>query len=194
MVRTIFAGIAGGIAMFLWTSIAHMATPLGEMGVQELPNEDAVLGAMRSAVGERQGLFIFPGFGLPPGASAAQQQAAMGAYEAKLKTHPSGIVVYNPPGDGGMTVQRLLIELASQMFEATMLALVLASTALGGFLSRLLLATAVGAVAVSSTNISYLNWYGFPLDYTIGYMATDLIGYVVAGIAILLIVRSRQPG
>jgi hypothetical protein len=34
MVRTIFAGVAGGIAMFLWTSIAHMATPLGEMGVQ----------------------------------------------------------------------------------------------------------------------------------------------------------------
>ena len=37
--RIIFAGFLGAIAMFVWTSIAHMALPLGEAGIRELPNE-----------------------------------------------------------------------------------------------------------------------------------------------------------
>ena len=32
--------------MFVWTSIAHMALPLGEAGINEVPNDLAVLGAM----------------------------------------------------------------------------------------------------------------------------------------------------
>ena len=31
--RIILAGVLGGIAMFIWTSIAHMATPLGHAGI-----------------------------------------------------------------------------------------------------------------------------------------------------------------
>jgi hypothetical protein len=31
--RILVAGILGGIAMFIWTSIAYMALPLGEAGV-----------------------------------------------------------------------------------------------------------------------------------------------------------------
>jgi hypothetical protein len=36
--RILLAGIVGGIAMFVWTSIAHMALPLGEAGIAEIPN------------------------------------------------------------------------------------------------------------------------------------------------------------
>ena len=31
--RILLAGILGGIAMFIWTSIAHMALPLGKLGL-----------------------------------------------------------------------------------------------------------------------------------------------------------------
>jgi hypothetical protein len=37
--RILLAGILGGIARFAWTSIAHMALPLGEAGIAEIPNE-----------------------------------------------------------------------------------------------------------------------------------------------------------
>lgn len=192
MVRTILAGLAGGVAMFVWSSIAHMALPLGEVGVAELPDEAAIIGAMQTAIGERRGLFIFPGFGLPADATAEQQQAAWPAYEQKLKTQPSGILVFNPPGDGGLTVQRLTIEFLSNVIEATLLALVLAATAIPGFLARWSIAAAVGACAVISTNVSYFNWYGFPLNYTLAYMTTDFVGYVVAGAVILLILSTRK--
>jgi hypothetical protein len=36
--KILLAGILGAIAMFFWTAIAHMALPLGEAGVTEIPN------------------------------------------------------------------------------------------------------------------------------------------------------------
>jgi hypothetical protein len=88
-----------------------------------------------------------------------------------------------------MTARRLIVEFASEAVEALLLAIVLAATALAGFLPRLAIAAAVGAAAVISTNVSYFNWYGFPLDYTIAYMTMDFVGYLAAGFAILLILR-----
>jgi hypothetical protein len=49
--KILLAGIIGGIVMFVWTSIAHMALPLGEAGINEIPNESAVLNAMQSSMG-----------------------------------------------------------------------------------------------------------------------------------------------
>jgi len=39
MKRIFLAALLGAIAMFIWTSIAHMALPLGEAGIREIPNE-----------------------------------------------------------------------------------------------------------------------------------------------------------
>jgi len=35
--RILLAGVIGAIAMFIWTSFAHMALPLGEAGINEIP-------------------------------------------------------------------------------------------------------------------------------------------------------------
>ena len=58
VMRILFAGIIGGIVMLIWTSIAHMALPLGEAGISEIPNESAVLRAMQSSPGDKTGLYI----------------------------------------------------------------------------------------------------------------------------------------
>jgi hypothetical protein len=59
--KILFAGILGGIAMFIWTSIAHLVLPLGEAGIQEIPNEipneSALLSAMQSNIGDQTGLY-----------------------------------------------------------------------------------------------------------------------------------------
>ena len=57
--RILLAGVLGGVVMFVWTSIAHMALPLGQAGINEIPNESALLSAMQSSMGEKSGLFIF---------------------------------------------------------------------------------------------------------------------------------------
>ena len=41
MTRIFLAALLGGIAMFIWTSIAHMALPLGEAGIRRNPERDS---------------------------------------------------------------------------------------------------------------------------------------------------------
>jgi hypothetical protein len=54
--KILLAGILAGIAMFIWTSTAHLVLPLGEAGIQEIPNESAVLRALQSNIGDQTGL------------------------------------------------------------------------------------------------------------------------------------------
>jgi len=37
--KIVLAGALGGIAMFIWTSLAHMALPFAEAGLREIRNE-----------------------------------------------------------------------------------------------------------------------------------------------------------
>ena len=93
--RVVIAGILGGVAMFVWLFVAHEFLPLGEMGVGEIPNEAAVLAAMRSAL-PQGGLYLFPGFGLGPNATSQQRKEAMPAYTKKYEQSPHGILIYHP--------------------------------------------------------------------------------------------------
>ena len=56
--RIFLAGLLGAIAMFAWTAIAHMALPLGEAGVQNTMDDEALLSALKSTVNNKDGLYI----------------------------------------------------------------------------------------------------------------------------------------
>ena len=98
MKRIFLAALLGAVAMFIWTSIAHMALPLGEAGIREIPNEAAVLGAMQSNIAKKRGLYVFPGFGLGPNPSREAQHEAMKHMDEKLAQHPSGLLLYHSRG------------------------------------------------------------------------------------------------
>ena len=59
MTRRIVAGLLGGLAAFIWSSIAHTATPIAEAGVSTLPNEEAVLASLQRDL-PAEGLYLFP--------------------------------------------------------------------------------------------------------------------------------------
>src|SRR5207247_1075921 len=117
--RTLIASVLGGIAMFIWTSIAHMALPLGEAGVREIPNESAVLAALQSNIGDQSSLYVFPGFGLGDSPTHEQKSEAMKHMAEKLASHPSGILMYHPAGSRPFDMVRYLsIEFATELLEA----------------------------------------------------------------------------
>jgi len=89
--KILLAGILSGIAMFIWTSIAHLALPLGEAGIGEIPNESAVLSAMQSNIGDQTGLYIFPGMGVGKHATRQEKNEAMKQIAAKAASGPSGL-------------------------------------------------------------------------------------------------------
>ena len=134
--RILLAGILGGIAMFVWASLAHMVLPLGQTGVKEIPNEPSVLSAMRSSLGETAGLYIFPGMELGANASREQQHAAMEHYGEKLASNPSGLLVYHPPGAKALTPGQLVTEFLTEVVEALIVVFLLAQTRLTSLGSR----------------------------------------------------------
>jgi hypothetical protein len=190
MTRRFFAAaILGGIAMYIWTAVAHMALPLGEAGIQEIPGEVPVLTAMRSSLGGRSGLYLFPGMGLPPGATSQQKQAAMQQYSQKLATNPSGILMYNPPGMQALAPRQFILEFVKEAVEVLLAAILLVKARLKTFGSRLAFMQTVGLVAAIGTNVSYWNWYGFPSAYTLAYIVTEYVGFVCAGLVLAAMIN-----
>jgi hypothetical protein len=192
--RYFFAGVLGGVAMFIWTSIAHMALPLGEAGIAEIPNEQAILAAMQTNIGDKTGLYLFPGLGLGPNPSRQTKHEAMQHMGEKIASHPSGLLMYHPPGSRTLHLGRLLgTEFATELFEVLLAVFLLAQTRLATFASRVGFFIVAGILAAIATNISYWNWYGFPCIYTAAYMFTQIVGFLCAGIVAALVLRNTPP-
>jgi len=193
MGKKLLAAVLGGVAFFLWSFVAHMLTGLGETGIQEIPNEQAVVSQMKGNV-PGSGLYMFPGFGLPANASHSEKMQAMksDAMQAKMKSGPTGLIVYRAEGMGGVTLKPLLTELVTNIIQIFLAILLLGQTRIVNFVGRWRFITIAGFLAAISTNISYWNWIGFPLNYTTAYIAVIAVGFAIAGLVVAAIVKPVQ--
>ncbi len=191
--RILLAGILGGIAMFVWTSIAHMALPLGEAGINEIPNESAVLNAMQGNIGDKTGLYIFPGLGVGKNATREEKSEAMKQMQQRIAANPSGILMYHPPGRPFAFGKSLVVEFSTEVLQAILVIWLLAQTRLGSLGGRVGFILIAGILAAITTNVSYWNWYGFPGVYTTSYILIEIVGFVLVGIIAALMLRNRSP-
>jgi hypothetical protein len=175
--RILIAGILGAIAMFAWTSIAHVATPLASMGISKMPHEAAVTDAMKTGIGARPGLYFFPWVD-PADPKMMEKSAAL------MKTSPAGFVIYQPAGAGMHMGPMLAKEFFKELAQSLIAALLLSLAALGCYWKRVGFVTLIGGFAVLGTDVSYWIWYGFPLSYTLGAMTIEFVGVVAAGLVI----------
>ena len=189
--KIVLTGILGGIVMFIWTSVAHMALPLGEAGIREIPNESAVLSAMQSNIGDQTGLYIFPGPGVGKDATRQEKNEAMKHMAEKMAANPSGILMYHAPGRPFTIGKWLGIEFGTELVEAILVVFLLAQTRIVSFAGRVGFVLAAGILAAVTTNISYWNWYGFPGVYTASYMLIQIVGFLLVGVAAALILPKR---
>jgi hypothetical protein len=183
--RVLIAGVIGGIVMYIWASVAHVATPLASIGLKAMPNEAAAMAVLHQSLGDKPGLYFFPFMH-----GAASDSKAMAAQEAMLKSNPSGILAYQPPGTPGLAPRQLITEFVLELVESVLAAVVLACAA--GFSRRLGIAVVVGIIAGMATNLSYWNWYGFDIDYTLANAFTELMKFVFAGAAIAWVLGWRR--
>lgn len=188
--RVLVAAVLGAVAMFIWTSIAHMALPLGEAGIHEIPNEGDLILAMNSSLRDEEGLYLFPGTGLGPNATRQQKNDAMQQMATKVANGPSGILMYHPKRP--FTFGRwLVIEFVTQLLESILVVLLLAQTRIETFGGRAAFVLVAGILAALATNVSYWNWYGFPAIYIANYMLIEIIGFLCVGIVAALVLRKH---
>jgi hypothetical protein len=190
--KILVAGILGGIVMFIWTSIAHMALPLGEAGLGEIPNESTVLSAMQSNIGEQTGLYVFPGRGLGKNATRQEKEEAMKHMSEKIATNPSGILMYHAPGRPLSLGKLLGVEFGTELLEAILVVFLLAQTRIASFAGRVGFVLIAGILAAIATNVSYWNWYGFPSVYTASYILIQIVGFFLVGIVAAFMLRKMS--
>jgi hypothetical protein len=188
--KKLLAGVLGGLAFFFWSFVAHDVLPLGKAGIKEIPNEPAVLAAMKANMPEN-GLYLLPGLGVPENATRAQQAAAMEARMHKVETGPSGFLAYHPSLQFSFG-KALVVELGTNILQVLLAVILLGQTRIVNFVGRWRFITIAGCLAAISTNISYWNWYGFPGNYTLAYICTVAMGFVFAGLVAAAIVKPVQ--
>lgn len=184
MMRILIAGLLGAIAMFVWTSVAHMATPLATMGIGKMSHEAVVLNAMQEGVGGRSGLYFFPWVD-PKDPKMMEKEAAL------TKVNPTGILVYHPPGRSTDMTKPLVHEFVKELAQSLIAAFLLSLAPLLGYFARTGFVALIGVFAALGADASYLIWYGFPLDYTLANAAIGIVGAAVAGLVIAAIVKPK---
>jgi len=170
--RVVLAGLLGAVAMFLWNFIAHMLLPLGEAGIRQIENNEQPLLASMQAAMPGHGLYMFPR--MTPGTTEEQ-------YGQMIATGPSGLLLYSPRRDFSFG-KALGTEFVTELLIAGIAVYLLSLTSIATFAGRMSFYALFALAVAVATNVSYWNWYAFPVVYTAAYMFTIWMGVVCAGL------------
>jgi hypothetical protein len=180
--KSVVAAIVGGLVVFVWSAIAHMALPIGTMGLSTLPDEQPVLDVLREKV-PADGMYFVPG--MDPKSKDPQYHEN---WQKKYESGPSGLLILHPRGMKTMTTRLMVIELLTDIAAAAVVALVFAGMA-GGAGRRMIVAALLGLFAWLSISVSYWNWYGYPLAYIGGEGIDQVVGWALGGLAMAKLVK-----
>jgi len=186
MRRILIGGLAGGVILFAWGAFSHIVLPIGKMGLRSLANEETVLATMKAAIRE-PGLYFFPGApGFDEGREMSEEEAR--AWEAKNMAGPAGLLLYHPHGESPMGPGQLGTQFAADVVAALLACLLLSWTVVS-YGRRVLFVALMGLFAWVSISAPYWIWYRFPTDFIVGEAIGQVVGGLLAGLAVAAIVK-----
>jgi hypothetical protein len=183
MSKTLVGGIVGGLIVFIWGAISHMVLPLGEAGIQMIPDEDAVVGVLKTSL-PNPGVYIFPGMEMKKDPTEAEQKA----WAEKYRTGPTGLLVIRSGGEEAISPKMLATEFVSNVAGALVAAFLLAKIG-GSYGARVVAVALLGLFGWLALSISYWNWYGFSTPFIVGEGIDQVLGWTFAGLGLAKIVK-----
>jgi|HubBroStandDraft_1064217.scaffolds.fasta_scaffold00003_211 hypothetical protein len=176
--RILLAGVLGGFALFMWGGLSHMVLGLGMVGIQNLPQPQPVMDSLKASV-PQSGFYFFP----PADAAGKVAPDRAGG--------PYGIMIYQSAGAGapmtGQMIKECALDIVMALFAAFVLTL---ASGITGYVARVGFVTLLGLMVGLMTNVQYLNWYGFPLNYTVVAVIEDIVGFLIVGLIAAAIVKA----
>jgi len=187
MKKVLLPGILGGLLVFVWSAIAHMVLPIGQMGLKTIPsNEEPVLNAMKSNI-QQGGLYFMPGYDM----SRTPTKAEEAAFQAKYEAGPTAFLVYHPTGAKVMTpgqlIRQALFNILCGLIAAFIISMTVTSLTVRG-----IMVTLMGVFAWVEVNLPYWNWYRFPADFTIGAGLDTVVGWLLGGFLIAWMIQRAE--
>jgi hypothetical protein len=184
MKRTLFAGLAGGIILFIWGALAWTVLPLHNPSLHNIANEDAVINTLRANI-DTKGVYIFPGM------PHDQGQAAMDVAMKKYQQGPVGMIIFDPKGSNPMMPGQMIVGLIISILSALIAIWFLSrsTAAASGYLARVAFFGMFGLFISVFAHLTSWNWMGYPFDYISAWIIDTIIGWLLAGIGITAIAK-----
>jgi hypothetical protein len=180
MKKVLLPGILGGLLVFVWSAISHMALPIGSMGLKTIPNnEGPVLEAMKNSIQE-PGLYFMPGHDMSRGPTPEEMR--------KYEMGPTAFLVYHPTGEKAMSPGQLIRQAFFDILCGLIAAFII-STTVASLTTRGLMVMLMGLFSWLAISVPYWNWYRFPAAFTIGEGLDSLIGWLLAGFLIAWMIQ-----
>jgi hypothetical protein len=187
--RILLAGLAGGIVVFIWGAIAHMALDIGSISMKVAPEaaQQRILSSMGDTL-DSAGVYMMPMLQ----EAEWQDKERVAAASADAPNRPYAFVVYHPQGVDFMArFPRLLAVQALTVILAALLAAWLVSLTTLGYGGRVAVVTSLGVFAWLVVEVPMWNWYRFPLDYTLACLLEQVVGWLLAGLVIAWVVKPK---
>lgn len=182
--RLVLAVLAGTTVMFVWGAVSHLLLFKGT-GFSRLPSEDRIVAELQRSI-PMDGLYFFPS----PDFSGKATPAETAAWEAKFSAGPTGMIVYHPAGSAPVSGTKLLVQWLSHLMGAVV-ATFIALRIQGPSWIRVLAVGLLGAFGPLTLGTIFWNWYGFPTAFFAAQIVDMVVGWSLAGAAIVRVIRPR---
>jgi hypothetical protein len=186
ILRLAVGAFLGAVIMFFWGAFSHMVLLKG-VGFTPLPDEELVTKQLKASVRD-DGLYFFPGRDFRTNFTPEQEAS----WEAKFRQGPTGLLVYHPGGVGSVTPRKLLVQFLSGFLSAAIASLVV-SRLVGPNWQRVLAFALFGAFGCFSVSTIYWNWYGFPDSFFAAQCIDQIVGWLIAGVAVVAVIPKPRP-
>ena len=169
--------VVATILCFLSGAILHMMIPLHKGDWRRLPNEDAVLNALKQS-GVTPGNYMFPNS--PAGDMSALKDPA---FQQRLAENPGGVMTIRAPGNiqmgpylGKQFVYHLIISIFIAYFVSRLVPP-------GGFGPVFHYTSLISALAYVGALFPEAIWYQQPTNYVVAKVVDGLVWGVFTGLA-----------
>lgn len=191
--KILLAAVLGGIVMFAWGALSHIAIPFYNSTLLQFSNEDAITQTIL-ANAPKSGVYFLPYETQLPASASEQERKAAEEKMMNQMSHGPFMLASIRVGEMGPIWRYLLVELLSNMLSALLVAILLLKIKPMSIMNKLLFIQGVLLTVFFSINISYWNWYAFSTGFTLAELFDQVVGWLLAGWVIIKNSTRRDAG
>ena len=174
--KAIISIVTGTIILFVWSMISWMALPFHGNGFNTIP-EDAMDMTQLKKVMPESGIYHYPG--IPEDNS----EATMKKIEDQLAEGPRiTLMAYSTSPSKLMDPKNLIYGFFLNLLTVLLTFFIISKMKLKEKNPILMTCLAIGLILVVISELSMMNWFMFPLKYTIGNIIDHIVSFGILGL------------
>ncbi len=187
--RILKCGLVGGLIVFVWCIVSWMFLPWHHRSLNKFKDESKVYQAIKDNA-PVSGIYVLPNMYIyRDGASQSDLNREVSSQTQMMQKGPVMFASVCVEGITGSMYMPFIISLIIEVVGAGIITWMLFQTRLTAVEHKIAFVTLAGLLVGVLGLLPSWNWWGFSLSYTLGGMADLVIGWFLAGIAIVKVAK-----